>query len=473
MKKYFGALLLLPLVLLVMAQFAAAQETMSAVLSTPYNSRPGSQLLFFFVESEKDNTGAFLPVNSGDTYKSYMTVTNVSTDTNVLVHYQFYNVADCNEVFDYVDVLTAQDTNEIDPQALQVVTGESRGLISGGRFLMTVTAIDATLGQGVDTRAISFNYLIGQQFITNIMTGAAWGGNAVSRMAVNFYGAPLDAGSCFTTPKDFTSYMGRFAIGDATAVYNSAAGTYSYVGCNTSLGGVIPGFVITGYNGLISGGHVATTSVVEGTRLLQMFRPATLIIPHFFAPSKVYATGKTVALGTSKQFGNRLTVVSLDDSYNATGGTMHKLVTGTTKVASWFIDNYEQTWSIPTKSFACVEEKVLSPRKADGTYAGATTNVGGVGVDLIGTSAYSAVADGGYLKMNVVSYGGTILFGWFSQSLSGGALSAGVGDLLVGLGRTNWSNLPATDAAYINNPMGTPSAAALLSFSTLPSAVTP
>jgi len=345
---------------------------------------------------------------------------------------------------------------------------------------LTVTAIDATLGQGVDTRAISFNYLTGQMFITDIYTGSAWGGNAISRMAVNFYGASLDAGSCFTTPKDFTAYTGRFAIGDATAVYApSASGLYSYVGCNTALGGVIPGFVVNGYNGPINGAHlVAASGAIENTRVLQMFRPATLIVPHFFAPTDVDATGRTVAAGTAKQFGNRLTLVSLDDSYNATSSTMHKLITGTSKVASWFIDNYEQAWSIPTKSFGCVKEYVLSPRKVDGSYAG-TDTIGGIGADLNGTSAYTAVQNGGYLKMNVVAFGGTVIFGWFSQSLSGGSLSAGVGDLLVGLGRTTWSDLPATEAAYINQTVGTPTTAALRGavinspFTVLPSTITP
>jgi len=474
MKKYFGALLLLPLVLLVMAQFAAAQDTMSAVLSTPYNSRPGSQVLYFFTESELVS-GTFSPISGGDAYKSYMTITNTSTDTSVLVHYQFYDAIGCTEVFDYVDILTPQDTNVIDPQALVVITGDPRGSISGGRYLLTVTAVDASKSQSVDTRAISFNYLIGQQFITNITTGSAWGGNAITRMAVNHYGASLDAGSCYTTPQDFTAYAGRYAIGDAGIVY-TYPNTYTMQGCNTSLGTVVPGFLLAGVNGKLTGGHVAgTASTAETNRLLQIFRPATLIVPHFFAPSTVDATGRTVGSATAKQFGNRLSLVSLDDVYAGLDGIQFKLTYQKSILSSWFIDNYEQPYSLPTKTVSCVTEYVLSPRKPGNVYAGAGVTIGGIGQDMIGSSIYTAVENGGYMKMNVTSYGGgTMLFGWFSQSLSGASLSAGVGDLLVGLGRGDYGKLPATESVYVNSEVGVGSTAAILApFTVLPSAVTP
>lgn len=451
MKKYFGALLLLPLVLLVMAQFAAAQDTMSAVLSTPYNSRPGSQLLYFFTESELVN-GTFTAISGGDAYKSYMTITNTSSDTSVLVHYQFYNSVSCDEVFDYVDVLTPQDTNVIDPQDLRVITGEFRGVVSGGFYLLAATAIDATRGQGVDTRAVSFNYLTGQQFITNMNTGSAWGGNAISRMAVNYYGASLDAGSCFTTPKDFTSLTGRYAIGDATLIWDGTIPTY--VGCNTALGGVVPGFMVGGVAGLIDGGHnVLGAPTAQTVRVLQMFQPASLIVPHFFAPGTVDATDRA----TSKQFGNRLSLVTLLDNYNSTNNTQFKFAAGSTTVSAWFIDNYEQPFSLPNKTITCIDEFVLSPRKPNNVYAGATATIGGIGKDFIGASIYSAVDQGGYIKMNVTSDGSDLFFGWFSQSLSGASLSAGVGDLLVGLGRTNVTAytsgvyLPATEAVYMNS----------------------
>jgi len=471
MKKYFGALLLLPLVLLVMAQFAAAQDTMSAILSTPYNSRPGSQVLYFFTESELVS-GAYTAISGGDAYKSYMTVTNTSTDTSVLVHYQFYDAISCAEVFDYVDVLTPQDTNVIDPQALVVVTGDSRGFISGGRYLMTVSAIDATKSQSVDTRTISFNYLIGQQFITNLYTGSAWGGNAITRMAVNRYGAALDAGSCYTTPQDFVAYAGRYAIGDAGIVY-TPPNTYAMQGCNISLGSVVPGFLLTGYSGLITGGHITVaTATADTTRVLQNFRPATLIVPHFFAPSTVDATGRTVGSVTAKQFGNRLSLVSLDDNYTGVDGIQFKLSKATSYLSSWFIDNVEMPYSLPTKSVSCVTEYVLSPRKPGNVYAGAGTTIGGIGVDMIGTSIYTAVENGGYMKMQATVTGGSMLFGWFSQSLSGPSLSAGVGDLLVGIGRTGtW---PATESVYINSVVGVGSTATIQApFTVVASSITP
>ncbi len=446
MKKYFGALLLLPLVLMVMAQFATAQDTMSAVLSTPYNSRPGSQIIYYFNEGSL-GSGA-------DTYKSYMTITNTSADTAVLVHYQFYNTAACAEVFDYVDVLTPQDTTVIDPSNLVTINGDFRGTVVGGKFLLTATAIDATLGQGIDTRAISFNYLAGTQVITNLATGSAFGGNAVSRMAVNAYGASLDAGSCFTTPKDFTNLSGRFAIGDSTYV----GGVYQ--GCNTALGVAIPGYTLTGLAGTLNGAHVTNTGAAyEAYRLLQLFRPATLIVPHFFSPLAVDAYNN----GSSMAFGNRLTLVSVLDVYNDAAGTMFKLNSTTTTFTPWFIDNDEQPFSLPTRSAACVTEYTLSPRVVGGGYAG-TGTLAGIGADFIGAGIYLAANNGGYIKMNATSYstGLTSWFGWFSQSVSdtNNGLSAGYGDLLVGLGRKDVNAattmlgvattvLPATEATYI------------------------
>jgi len=469
MKKYLGVLLLLPLVLLVMAQFATAQDTMSAVLSTPYNSRPGSQLVYFFTQSVQNPLTA---ISGGDTYRSFMTITNTSTDTAVLVHFQFYNIALCTEVFDYVDVLTPQDTTVINPADLRVNAtatspGDFRGVVEGGRFLLTATAIDATLGQGVDTRAISFNYLVGQQFTTNLKTGSAVGGNAVSRMAVNAYGAALDAGSCFTTPKDFPSRAGKFAIGDA--------GYPAYVGCNVALQTPVAGFMLMGLAGTLDGAHATVAAGTNTYRLLQLFRPATLIVPHFFAPSLVDAT----ANGKSLQFGNRLTLVSVQDIYNDLGASQFKLYSTTTSWTPWFIDNDEQPFSLPTRTAVCVTEYVLSPRTPGGVYAG-TGTIGGIGADFIGSGIYAAVNNGGYIKMNTTGFstGLTNWFGWFSQSVSDTSnnLSAGVGDLLVGLGRkdvtattivgtTTLTVLPATEATYIGG--------VLTSFPVPASSVTP
>jgi len=460
MKKYFGALLLLPLVLMVMAQFATAQDTMSAVLSTPYNSRPGSQIIYYFNEGSL-GSGA-------DTYKSFMTITNASADTAVLVHYQFYNAASCTEVFDYVDVLTPQDTTVIDPSNLVTINGDFRGTVSGGKFLLTATAIDATLGQGIDTRAISFNYLAGTQVITNLAAGSSFGGNAVSRMAVNAYGASLDAGSCFTTPKDFTNLSGRFAIGDSTYV----GGVYQ--GCNTALGVAIPGYTLTGLAGTLNGNHVTNTSAAyEAYRLLQLFRPATLIVPHFFRPLDVDAYNN----GSSMAFGNRLTLVSVKDIYNDAAGTMFKLNGVTTTFTPWFIDNDEQPFSLPTRSAGCVTEYTLSPRAVGGGLASGTA---GIGTDFIGSGIYLAANGGGYIKMNATSFdlGLVSWFGWFSQSVgdTNNGLSAGYGDLLVGLGRKDvtaattmlgvaTSVLPATEATYIGG--------ALTAFPVPASSVTP
>jgi len=443
MKKYFGALLLLPLVLMVMAQFATAQDTMSAVLSTPYNSRPGSQIIYYFNEGS---------LGSGtDSYKSWMTITNTSADTAVLVHYQFYNVDKCAEVFDYVDVLTPQDTTVINPSNLVTINGDFRGTIPAGKYLLTATAIDATLGQGIDTRAISFNYLAGTQVITNLATGSAFGGNAVSRMAVNAYGASLDAGSCFTTPKDFTNLSGRYAIGDSTF----AAG---FPGCNSSMGAAVPGYTLTGLLGSLNGNHVTNTGGIHETyRLLQQFRPATLIVPHFFSPLFVDAYNN----GNSVAFGNRLTLVSVSDIYTDTGNTF-KLVSATTTYTPWFIDNDEQPFSLPPRTAICVTEYTLSPRAVGGGYAGAGS-LAGIGADFIGAGIYLAANDGGYIKMNATPTAGlSSYFGWFSQSVSdtNNGLSAGYGDLLVGLGRKDVTAattmlgvattvLPATEATYI------------------------
>lgn len=189
MKKFFGALLLLPLVLVVMAQIVSAQDSMSVILPAPYTSRVGSQLLYFFEDGARD-------VNR---FKTYLTITNTSLNTYVAIHYQFYR-NDCSELFNYVDVLTPGQTYVIEPSMVKTTPlnrqgSQIRGFATDGRYLMTATAVDAAYDP-VDLRAIAFNYLTGQIFITNTLTGSCWGTNAIPRMAVNWFGSPIAVHTC-------------------------------------------------------------------------------------------------------------------------------------------------------------------------------------------------------------------------------------------------------------------------------------
>lgn len=435
MKKKSAVLLLLPIVLLVMAQFAAAQDNMSAILTTPYVARPGSQLVYYFNEGQTPN---------GDIFKSYLTITNLNPDTNVLVHIQFYNVISCVEVYDYVDILTKQDTTVINPADLEDIKGDFRGQVSGGRFLVTITAIDATRGQGVDTRAISFNQLTGTFVITNVISGSAWGGNAAPRMAVNAFGYPLPSGSCFTDPIFAGGYAsGKYAIGDGGVAWNVPPNPMP-PGCDLASGPVIRGYTVTGLNIQTptlrdpNNPDPEIIAAMSRVRLLQMFRPSILYVPHFFGPTDVDPANH--GSKGSETFGNRLTVISVVDMY-ADAGIMHKLRPVTTVFTAWFIDNDELPYSLGEKRASCVTEWVVSPRNADTSYAGGTTGtavVAGVGPDFIVPGIWKAADKGGFLKLTVTGMDqAASTFGWFSQSLSAGNLSTGVGDQLLALGRVN------------------------------------
>jgi len=402
MKKFFGVLLLLPVLILMMAQFASAQDAMSVILPSPYNSRVGSHLLYFFEDGAS---------RTGSTFLSYLTITNTSIDTYVAIHYQYY-LADCSEHFNYVDILTPGQTYVITPSKVMTTKlnrqgQQVRGYATDNRYLMTATAIDASR-YPADHRAIAFNYLTGQIFITNVGKGSTWGTNAIARMAVDAAGSPLAAVSC---PINFNmtqqGQMVPYAIGQFP------------VGCAVA-------------------GHTLLGSV--NGKYLQMFRPKLLYVNHFFEPLAVDQID-----AAKSAFGNRLTLVAFKDNYQ-TATSWFKIETDTSSVTSFVFDNYENALSVPQRDIKCVTEFTISPRGVAGA-AGSQWYVadkaGQVGGDFLSLAFVEHVQLGGWLRMTVTAIGNSqgSLFGWISQALA----AYGNGDLLIGEGRTLAGSLTKTD----------------------------
>jgi hypothetical protein len=193
MKNLGRALLLLTLGL-VLSQAAMAQDALSTVLPAPYTSRAGSQLMYFFEDGA--NLGA------RGSFQSFLTITNTNITTGVWVHYQFYTVTQssssgCVELFDFVDYLTPGQRHIFDPKGIRgtFYLTSLVGFATDGRYVMTATPVLVAPSyispSPADLRAVSFNYLSGQIWVSDIGKSATWMTNAVPRMAVDVLGGPL------------------------------------------------------------------------------------------------------------------------------------------------------------------------------------------------------------------------------------------------------------------------------------------
>jgi hypothetical protein len=188
--KNFGRALLLLLGLVLLSQAAMAQDALSAVLPAPYSSRVGSQLMYYFEDG--DSLGA------RGKFQSFLTITNTNLTTAILVHFQFYALQDstssgCIELFDFVDELTPGQRHIIDPKGVRgTVFLGLVGFATNGRYLMTATPVGGF--SPTDLRAISFNWLTGQLWVSDILKSATYMTNAVPRMGVNSLGGPLADG---------------------------------------------------------------------------------------------------------------------------------------------------------------------------------------------------------------------------------------------------------------------------------------
>jgi len=191
MKNIGRALLLLTLGLVLMSQAAMAQDALSVILPSPYSSRVGSQLMYFFEDSSSGSRGNI---------QSFLTVTNTNISNGVNVHYQFYvstsasSTNGCLELFDFVDYLSPGKTHIIDPRAVKGASAGGLFFATEGRFIMTVTPVQSGTTPA-DLRAVAFNWLSGQIWVSDINKSATWMTNAVPRMAVDSLGGPLVDGT--------------------------------------------------------------------------------------------------------------------------------------------------------------------------------------------------------------------------------------------------------------------------------------
>lgn len=192
--KNFGRALLLLTGLVLLSQAAMAQDALSVVLPAPYTSRTGSQLMYFYEDGA--NLGA------RGSFQSFLTIVNTNITTGVWVHYQFYTVTNttssgCLELFDFVDYLTPGQRHIIDPKGVKgtfYLTGLV-GFATDGRYIMTATPVlvapSFIAPTPADLRAVPFNWLSGQLWVSDIGKSATWMTNAVPRMAVDVLGGPL------------------------------------------------------------------------------------------------------------------------------------------------------------------------------------------------------------------------------------------------------------------------------------------
>jgi hypothetical protein len=392
MKNLGRAVLLLMLGLMMLAPAAMAQDALSVVLPSPYSSRVGSQLVYFWEDGA--NLGA------RGSFQSYLTIVNTNITTAVTVHFQVYQVVtssasggfSCIELFDIVDGLTPGQRYIFDPKNMRrPLSGALIGQATGGRFMMTASAVYlgiVTTGLA-DLRLISFNWLSGQIWMSDVIRASTRATNAVPRMAVDSLGGPLGPGVLL--------------VGGA--------------------GSAIPGTI--GCPGAFS----CFTGV--GPTYLQMFRPQILAINSFFRTASPNGVQQGVP------FGNRLTLITFTDQYFGTD-PFFRLIPATATLTSFVFDDAENPYSITPRPFTCVKEFTLAP-----DVPGASGNW----EDFLGTPLTSAVAaTGGWLRMRVSDLTGAPLqsiFGWFSQALG----PFGGGDLLIGIGRQGSGALFTTTTA--------------------------
>jgi len=189
--KNFGRALVLLLGLVLLSQAAMAQDALSKTLPAPWTSRVGTQLMYFFEDG--DSLGA------RGKFQSFLTITNTNITSPVAVHFQFYvldgSSSGCTELFDFVDFLTPGQRHIFDPKGIRGTWNLGLvGFATNGRYLMTATPVGIATYSPADLTAISFNYLSGQIWVSDILKTATWMTNAVSRMAVNLHGGALGSG---------------------------------------------------------------------------------------------------------------------------------------------------------------------------------------------------------------------------------------------------------------------------------------
>lgn len=366
MKNCLRALLLVTIGVMLLSPIAMAQDALSAILPSPYTSRVGSQLIYFYEDGA--NLGA------RGSFQSFLTVTNTNITNGVIVHFQFYQVfvssgstTSCQELFDFVDYLTAGQRYIFDPKAIRRPSNFGGGAIVGtatdGRYIMTITPIVSFLAN--DLRARSFNWLSGQIWVSDIGKSATYMTNAVSRMGVNRFGTPLNDGD--------------FIFGPSSAA--NPAGT--------------PGF----------------------DNYLQMFRPQVLAVNSFFRTSGAGAVQPGVP------FGNRLTVMSWVDQYFGVD-PFFRITPASADLAAFVFDDQENAFSVPTRRVTCLQEWVIAP-----DVAGAAGNFPDfIGPAL--SSAVAASGGWLRIRVAFVTGGLQSILGWFSQYLGtfgGGDYLIGIG----------------------------------------------
>lgn len=190
MKNRVRALLLVTIGALLLSPIAMAQDALSVILPAPYTTRVGTQLIYFYEDGA--NLGA------RGSFQSFLTITNTSITSGVYVHFQWYVVTSstCQELLDVVDYLTPGQRFIFDPKGLRRPSNFGGGAIFGtatdGRYVMTATPIVNPFTN--DLRALSFNWLSGQIWISDIGKSATWMTNSISRLAVDSLGGPLADG---------------------------------------------------------------------------------------------------------------------------------------------------------------------------------------------------------------------------------------------------------------------------------------
>jgi hypothetical protein len=329
-----------------------------------------------------------------------LTIVNTNVTTAVTVHFQVYQVVtssasggfSCIELFDIVDGLTPGQRYIFDPKNFRrPLSGALVGQATGGRFMMTASAVylGITTTGLADLRLISFNWLSGQIWMSDVIRASTRGTNAVPRMAVDRLGGPLAAG---------TLLLGGAGSGEPGAV--GCPGSFS---CFTGLG--------------------------VGPTYLQMFRPQILAVNSFFRTASPNGVQQGVP------FGNRMTLITFADQYFGTD-PFFRLIPASATLTSFIFDDAENPYSITPRPFTCVKEFTIAP-----DVPGASGNW----EDFAGAPLTSAVAaTGGWLRMRVSDLASLqSIFGWFSQALG----PFGGGDLLIGIGRQAATGLFTTTTA--------------------------
>jgi len=298
MKNCIRALLLVTIGVMLLSPIAMAQDALSAILPSPYTTRVGSQIIYFYEDGA--NLGA------RGSFQSFLTITNHNITTGVIVHFQFYQVfvssgstTSCQELFDFVDYLTAGQRYIFDPKAIRRPSNFGGGAIVGtatdGRYILTATPIVSFLAN--DLRALSFNWLSGQIWVSDIGKSATWMTNAVSRMGVDRFGNPL---------------------ADGTGIFGPSS---------------------------VAGGN---------DNYLQMFRPQILAVNSFFK------TAGAGAVQPGVPFGNRLTVLSWVDQYFGVD-PFFRILPASADLSSFVFDDQENAFSVPTRRVTCLQEWVIAP----------------------------------------------------------------------------------------------------------------